>query len=256
MARSGLISGLKRRGGFGFIPKKALTREHMFLKNLDLKGKTVYDIGGYEGLLTMFFAREVGATGQVITFEPHPRNYQLILDHIKLNGFTNVNVIPVGLGCKQETLKFVVGSNLARGTADPYKQEQLLKQGQATVLQIKVDSLDNQVIANNLPGPDFVKIDVEGLELDVLRGMAETIQQYQPTMHIELHGIHEQEIAELLLAHGYHIYQVEDDVEITYQNFDKIHGHLYAYETIPLTMIPQTTLQRPGWMNHEVTHAL
>ena len=69
-SRTGLTAGLKRRGGFLPI-KKTLTREHMFLKNLDFKGKTVYDVGGHIGLITMFFAREVGEIGAVVTFEPN-----------------------------------------------------------------------------------------------------------------------------------------------------------------------------------------
>jgi FkbM family methyltransferase len=139
VARAGLIAGLKRRGGFGFVPKKALTPEHIFLKGLDFKGKTVYDVGGYIGILTMFFAREVGETGKVVTFEPNPQNYNAILDHIELNGFTNARVIQMGLGSKQETLKFVVNDPY-RGTADPNKQKKLLKQKGVKVLQIEVDA--------------------------------------------------------------------------------------------------------------------
>jgi hypothetical protein len=92
-AKAGLVTGLKRRGGLGFIPKKSLTREHTFLKSLDFKGKNVYDVGGYTGLITIFFARAVGETGSVVTFEPNPQNYNAILDHIELNGFNNVTVI-------------------------------------------------------------------------------------------------------------------------------------------------------------------
>jgi FkbM family methyltransferase len=228
VARAGLIAGLKRRGGFGFVPKKTLTLEHMLLKSLDLEGKTVYDVGGYIGLITMFFAREVGEAGRVITFEPNPQNYYAILDHIELNGFTNVRVIQMGLGSKQETLKFVV-SDPARGTADPNKQRQLLEQESVKVSQIEVDAMDNQIAVNNLPKPDFVKIDVEGLEIDVLCGMSQTISNYRPEMLIELHGTSEREIVELLLSHNYNIYQVEDGIDITQQNIDMVRGHLHVY---------------------------
>jgi FkbM family methyltransferase len=43
------------------------------------------------------FARAVGETGNVITFEPNPQNYNAILDHIELNGFNNVAIIQIGL---------------------------------------------------------------------------------------------------------------------------------------------------------------
>lgn len=225
-----LAAGLKRRGGLGFIPKKALTAEQMFLKSLGFRGKTTYDVGGFIGLVTMFFAREAGNTGQVITFEPNPRNYSAILDHIELNGLTNVRVLQIGLGSERGTSKFVVNDRLpARGTANPERQKQLLERGKARVLQIEVDTMDHQIAVNSLPEPDFVKIDVEGLGIDVLRGMSRTIESCRPEIFIELHGVSEREIVEYLFSHNYSIYQVEDGIDITQQNLDMVRGHLYAH---------------------------
>jgi FkbM family methyltransferase len=226
--KSGLVAGLKRRGGFGFLPlKKALTREQIFLKGLDFKGKTVYDVGGYIGLVTLFFAREVGQAGYVITFEPNLQNYKAILDHVNLNGFSHVRVIPMGLGSKRETLKFVV-TGPARGTAAPATQIRHLPQKDTQTFQIEVDTLDNQIVVNSLPQPDFVKIDVEGLEIEVLRGMEQTISNYRPTIFLELHGTAEREVVAFLLSHHYKVHQVEDDIDITQHNMDRVRGHLYA----------------------------
>ena len=72
-SRSGLVKGLKRKGGVGFIPRQ-LSLEEKFLMNLDINGQTIYDIGGNVGIFTMFFARSVGKKGKVITFEPNPWN--------------------------------------------------------------------------------------------------------------------------------------------------------------------------------------
>jgi FkbM family methyltransferase len=226
--KAGLATGLKRRGGFGFLPlKKVLTREQLFLRGLDFKGKTVYDVGGYIGLVTLFFARQVGETGQVITFEPNPQNYKAILDHVNLNGFSNIRVIPLGLSSQSETLKFVV-SGPARGTADPTKQKSRLAQKDEQIIQIEVDTLDHQILINQLPRPDFVKIDVEGLEIEVLRGMTQTITNHKPAIFLELHGTAEREVVTFLLSHQYRVHQVEDDIELTNQNLDRVHGHLYA----------------------------
>lgn len=229
VARSGLVAGLKRRGGFGFIPRKTLSREHLFLKSLDFTGKTVYDIGGHIGFMTLFFARQVGETGRVVTFEPNPQNYQAILDHIQLNDFKNVQVIQIGLGRRQETLQFVVAGASAQGSVEASRQKQLLKQKGAKAFQIEIDTLDNQMALNNLPKPDFVKIDVEGLELDVLSGMAQTISQYRPEMHIELHGVQEEVVVKLLLAQGYNVDQIEEGINLTLQNLDRVRGHLYVH---------------------------
>jgi FkbM family methyltransferase len=228
-SRIGLEAGLKRRGGFGFLPfKRTLTKEQMFLKSLNFEGKTIYDVGGHVGLVTLFFAREVGETGSVVTFEPNPQNYTAILDQINLNGFeNNVKVLQMGLGSKRETLKFVVPDS-ARGTASLEKQQKYLGQGGVQVTQIEVDTMDSQVEANNLPKPDFVKIDVEGLELQVLHGMAQTTSNHRPEIFVELHGVREQEVVEFLLNHNYKVHQVEDGIDITRQNIERVHGHLYA----------------------------
>lgn len=223
-----LIAGLKRRGGLGFIPKRTLTQEHMFLKSLDLIGKTIYDVGGHVGLITMFFARAAGESGRVITFEPNPQNYEAILDHIKINDLTNVKVIRIGLADTRAKQKFVV-TDSALGTAETDRQNKLLEDKNAQVYEIFVDTMDNQITVHKLPKPDFVKIDVEGLEYDVLLGMSNTISCFRPEMSIELHGIKERKIAEFLLSHYHRIYQVEDGIDITAKNIDKVHGHLYVH---------------------------
>lgn len=226
-SKNGLAAGLKRRGGFDFLPlKKDLTHEHIFLKNLNFTNKTIYDVGGHIGLITMFFAREVGNQGQVVTFEPNPQNYAAILDHVKLNHLPNVRVLPIGLGYERDTLEFVVTGS-ALGTASQEKQ-QSYTQEETRIIEIEVDNLDNQISENNLPKPDFIKIDVEGLELDVLRGMPQTINTYKPELFIELHGVKEHELVKLLLNYDYKIHQVEQEIDITLQNLERVRGHIYA----------------------------
>ena len=79
--RHGLIQGMKRKGGLGFLPAAILPKSHTsaeeeFLRGLDIAGKVVYDIGAFQGMMTLFFARKAAA---VIAFEPHPVNFQRLL---------------------------------------------------------------------------------------------------------------------------------------------------------------------------------
>ena len=101
--RHGLAKGLKRRGGLGFVPQVgALTSEEVFLENLSWTGTTVYDVGGFEGIMSLFFARCVGPTGRLITFEPNPANYAAIVANVALNGFAHVDVRPIAVGAAPE----------------------------------------------------------------------------------------------------------------------------------------------------------
>jgi len=103
--RSGLAKGFKRRFGLGFKPKFNLTEEETFLINRDFKGMTVYDIGGYVGIHSIFFADAVRENGKVITFEPNPTNFREIAFNLKINNFKNVRVFPLGKNKERGILK-------------------------------------------------------------------------------------------------------------------------------------------------------
>jgi len=214
------------------------TKEEKFLLCLDLAGKTVYDIGGFEGILTMFFARAVGDNGRVITFEPNPVNFRKILENVKLNHFTNVETSQTALGRKKGKVALVFHpSERARGSIRKSIKKQNLKKKGSETIHVQIDSLDNQIASKSLPKPDLVKIDVEGLEKDVLLGMKETIKHHEPKLFVEIHGVGKEEkrknaheVVIFLIEHGYSIYHVESNRIVTLSNVHTaIEGHLYAY---------------------------
>src|SRR4028118_1769730 len=177
VSNHGPAKGLKRRGGLaflpGFIPRSTeMQREEAFLEKLNLAGKIVYDIGGDQGIYTLFFARKVGAQGgRVITFEPNPASYEQILANVALNKFQHVEVRNIGLGAEKGKLTFVFpGADPGRGTADEKIKEQILKEKGARSLEVDINTLDEEIAETKLPPPAFAKIDVEGLEMSVLRG--------------------------------------------------------------------------------------
>ncbi len=188
-SRSGLAKGLKLKGGSGFIPR-GLSLEEKFLLGLDKNGRTIYDIGAGTGVFTLFFARSVGKNGNVIAFEPNPQNCTRIAEHLKLNTFDSVKVLGIALGQKREkgTLAFPK-SALRRGSLQEDIKASILQAKDAETIQVEIDSLDSQITGNNLPNPDFVKIDVEGLELDVLQRTSNTIKDHKPRLFVEIHGV-------------------------------------------------------------------
>jgi FkbM family methyltransferase len=231
--RTGLAKGLKRRYGMGFKPKLALTAEERFLKSLDFAQKTVFDVGGYVGILTLFFSRAVGDGGQVVTFEPNPANFEELFYNVRLNRLSNVTLLPIALGRESRKMTLMVDRVYpSRGTLAENLQEDFLKRGNARSVQVEVDSLDNQMRLRSLPSPDLVKIDVEGFEKDVLYGMAQTIQAHKPDLFIEIHGVMHKEIAEHLLSAGYSIYHVESGAHIVSSDSPMALGHLFCTGTI------------------------
>ncbi|HEX4644329.1 MAG TPA: FkbM family methyltransferase [Verrucomicrobiae bacterium] len=229
--RQGVAAGLKRRGGFGFIPRSP-SPEEKFLLDLDLKGQTVYDVGGYEGVFTLFFAKAVGPDGRVFTFEPNPANCRKIRENLQLNHLANVQLIQLGLGTGRGKSKLVFWPDEpARGTINTDYQQSLRQKGDTSCIEIEIDSLDHQLASNpRLPPPNFIKIDVEAAELEVLAGMNETLKTHRPRLFIEVHsGVDAKQLARNLIEKGYCLRHVETDAPVRLSDaLDDATFHLYG----------------------------
>lgn len=196
--------------------------EHRLLEGLDLGGRTVFDVGAFQGWHTLFFASRVGPAGRVVTIEPHPANRATIARQLSRYGFGNVELRDYAAGSEAGVLEFVYPDDLGRGTADPLVMERILASEPARRKTFAVRALDEEIAAGRLPEPDLVKLDVEGLEHDVLRGMEATVRRRAPALFVEVHAAsdpHEREnyrrVARWLLEHGYDVTHVESGRRIS-----------------------------------------
>lgn len=236
--RHGLARGLKRRGGLGFLARqKSLTIEEAFLSKLPLSGLTVYDVGSLEGMYTLFFARAVGDSGCVVAFEPNPKNCQAIRDNVALNGFRNVAAHQIGLGARQAQAELVIPFGIpGQGTVRGDLQEHYLQRAGTARVRIRLESLDQFREGHGLRPPDLVKIDVEGMELQVLQGAVETLRRFKPRLFIELHGLEEsdrtrnvRELVNLLASIGYQPpLHVETGATVDARSRLPFEGHLWV----------------------------
>lgn len=225
-ARNGLTKGLKRRGGLGWVPvEPEITPELLFWRNLDLRGKVVWDIGAFHGLLSLFFAKQAR---KVVAWEPNSANRQRLQDNLRLNGFNNVTVRPYGLASAASTMEMSFDP-LAPGTASV---DGKLTRG-ALRETIELRMLDDE---QGLEPPDLIKVDVEGFELEVLKGASATLAS-RPTLFLEMHGSGEEDkrrrveaIVEHLWNLGYrNILHVETKTQISRENSAVAsRGHLYV----------------------------
>ena len=140
-------------------------------------GHIVVEAGANIGSHTIHLAQLAGDTGQVWAFEPQRLVFQLLAGNIALNSLTNVH-------CLQNCLGDVDGQTINVPVLDVNAVNNWggLELGNYTegepVEVITIDSLD-------LPGCNFFKIDVEGMELQVLRGAEGTIRKYRPIIYTE-----------------------------------------------------------------------
>ncbi len=142
-------------------------------------GGVFYDVGANVGFFSLIAGRLVGAQGQVCAFEPNPPNAAAIRDNAGLNGMTNVRVFEVAAGQDTKTAElwrtdWDGGGVLSSSAVKP-----------ATTVDrivVQVVSLDHFILAEHLPPPTFVKIDVEGAELEALHGLRESILRWRPVL--------------------------------------------------------------------------
>jgi FkbM family methyltransferase len=186
--RHGLAAGMRRRGGLGFIPwgteQDAETR---LLASLDLTGLTVYDIGAFEGLLTMFFSRRAR---HVVAWEPNPASRARLTTNLQLNAVRNVTVRDVGLSDRHADAALVYDPLMPGAASVNTAIVRQMRDGAPAVREtvIHLVRLDDDQCHHRLPLPDFVKIDVEGMELSVIRGAEHLLRTCWPAVYVELHG--------------------------------------------------------------------
>jgi FkbM family methyltransferase len=181
--RHGLIRGMRRKGGLGWIPafllRRAQTKEEIFWRELRLQGLVVYDVGAFHGILTLFFA---SGCSQVISYEPNEINHARLIENIRSNNLGNVQVRKLGVGAQAGFGTLRYSPEMAGGgTLEP--------NAIASISQpIQVTTLDRDIAEAALPAPDLIKIDIEGWELEALQGARETLAAHHPALFLEMHG--------------------------------------------------------------------
>ncbi len=229
--RNGLAKGFKRRFGLGFKPKFNLTEEETFLINQDFKGMTIYDIGGYTGIHSIFFANAVKENGKVITFEPNPTNFREIAYNLKINNFKNVRVLHLGIGKERGELELNIDPiRYLRSSFNQKNQNISFKKRESRKVKVQIDSIDNLIKEKTIPPPNFVKIDVEGFESEVIQGMIFTIENYNPELIIEIHGRVKEELVKILIDNNFKFYHIELQEVLNFDSLRKVEkGHLYCF---------------------------
>jgi FkbM family methyltransferase len=176
--------------------KYAMIRRHL------RAGMTFIDAGANRGYFTLQAAKLVGGTGRVVAIEPAPENYSYLQRSIELNGYTHTRVLPIALGDHDGTASLqILGRSTEHTLAqlDP-KYKDLPK------VTVPIKTLDSVVAQENLGRVDMVKIDVQEVELEVLRGAVQTLRANpQLVMFLDLPKRTEMRraIAEFLAPYGF-----------------------------------------------------
>jgi FkbM family methyltransferase len=179
------IEGGMVNKGEWFYEQKMLT----WIKRHYPKGGIILDVGAYIGTHTVFFRKIMGA--EVHAFEPVPEHRAFIEENLALNNIKDgVILYPFGLSDREDVLKY----RLDVPRTNPASVTLLEEEGE----EAEVRTLDSL----NIKNPTIIKIDVEDMEIMVLKGGEKTIKEYKPDLFIEAVALLP-EIDDLLGKWGY-----------------------------------------------------
>jgi FkbM family methyltransferase len=167
----------------GYILGTADYEEQLWLADHLGPGDTFYDIGANIGFFTLLGRKLVGASGAVVAFEPLPANVEQLRRNVALNQFRNVKVVATAVSGAEGVGVFSVGGD-ARNTG-----KLVAHNSQGRSIRVPMATIDATVKKDRLAPPTVMKIDVEGEEIEVLRGALETISGYRPLLLIEVHWL-------------------------------------------------------------------
>ena len=176
----------------------------VFLESLN-EGDVLYDVGAHIGYYSVLASDLVGPSGQAIAFEPRPLNAHYLRRHIRSNQCGNVRLVQACVGETSGSCRFEGRTGTGTG--------HISRNGNLTVQIVSLDELYRE---GELPTPNFIKIDVEGAEILVLKGSKGIIAEARPTILV---STHDDELlgqcSDFLTAMDYHL-ELIDEPSLTY----------------------------------------
>jgi len=128
---------------------------------------TFLDVGANIGFISLVAASFIGENGLVYAFEPHPETYKILEENIRLNSFKNICSMNIALGAEVSEAKIYDNLDGNRGSSSLIRPEGASKKNGK---KIEIVTIDKLIEEYNLHIPSIIKIDVEGFELEVLKG--------------------------------------------------------------------------------------
>jgi len=156
-------------------------RESLFVERVLRENMLVVDVGANHGIFALEAARHVGPQGVVHAFEPTPSTRTILETNLRINGANNVRVFGYALGAAPATASLRAhrdASGLNSLAAGEISWEGVTMTA-SEILQVSVKTLDWHAEQEKIEHIDFLKIDVEGFELSVLRGAKELLRSHR-----------------------------------------------------------------------------
>lgn len=191
------------------------------VKKLVKPGDSAIDVGANIGYFSLLFAHCVGNAGRVYSFEPAPAVSIALKNNIKLNNYKNIEVNNFALSDHSGLTQFYLGPEDNTGLSSFRKPRQSTGSFDVELKPFDDLSIDDHKIT-------LVKIDVEGAELQVLRGMTKLLQDLRPNLLLEITDSFLRELDDSMSSlftfldqFGYECYMIENGIVCLLKNYPR-----------------------------------
>ena len=195
--KAGPLQGYKviAASGTKFIRGTYEKRMMQYLAEHLKPGDVCLDVGGHIGYISLVMGKIIGPTGNVFTLEPRPINIKYIEKHISANKADNVKLIKTGVSNYIGTARFDLDTGTGSG--------KITNKG---ILEIPVTTIDTLLESGDILPPRLIKMDIEGEEVNALKGAEKLLVEHKPLLNISTHGKEIREQCEAFLTDlGYEI---------------------------------------------------
>ncbi len=193
----------------------------------------IFDVGANMGVTTAILAGNLD-NATIYDFEPSPEAFPYLVETLKLNGLTECYPINIALGATVGQLSFLHNTNSS--SASHLVTQDSLGAGNATV---QVSTIDHEIDSRSIKRLDFIKMDVEGFEIDVLDGAEKTLRTLRPKVFLEFNtftmmafrNVYPRAFLERLISQFPYVYRHRDSGQLSVvrtgaQQIEFIHDNL------------------------------
>lgn len=203
--------------------------EFRLLKQLVKHSKHMVDVGANTGIFSIY-AATINSNLEVLSFEPHPSNYQRLLTNVSINKLSNIKVYDYALGPDDSEIEFTVPADMSISTTSSANDgfTRNFHKMEYRKVPVRQKKLDDILAKIPVTSSDVFKIDVEYYELQVLKGAEATLRNKRPMLIIELLSYknlveqfpamrnkvaetHVNDVIDFLANIGYQIYSINND---------------------------------------------
>ena len=204
-----------------YFPGDYEADNYSFLEHQVKSGMNIIDIGAHIGLFSVYTSKLTGPKGKVICFEPTPGTFTILKETLRLNHSENVTPVQAAVGATSGHATFYVTNDTEGSNSNSLVLNK--EESRTDGYDVTITTIDEVCKQYNIK-PGLIKVDVEGAELDTLRGGVTTMESARPLFIVGLHpsfiamkGDSLKQIWDLIKQYNYKV--ICNDAEMNEQQF-------------------------------------